>query len=579
MWGLLAFSLAAAGLWLGADFSATSAQVKGEDLGTKTTDLGGGTTFPANPATLGSIPDGPGVPTTCGPNGSPLDVEFPVMGLSGAPINVEVDMNATHSWVTDVSATLIAPTGEEHVVFARTRATTDTSCGDSSDLSGVYNFLDNCPGCTNWWDEAFNNTVLTPGDYRTTEAGGAGQVDPAPETVMTDAFNGIADPNGTWTLRVVDGGSGDTGSISDANLTIEAGSTAGPGSTHVDIDGDGTTDYLQARDETSPLRGAVTPMLSGAKSYRERIELLRDREIETPDSLGPPQPGSSLSWWGLDSSSGTPNLAAFGDGMNDFVVPADFDGDGKADFATWRPIGTGGPSGNAYFFVMQSSDSTVNTIDFGQMGDDPTVSGDYDGDGMADPAVFRCPSTAGQCTYFYLGSAGSGTTFVPWGFGTPFSQFANPGDFDGDGKHDFCLQRTNPNAPSGGQFTLLRSSDFGVEYVNWGNNTDLIAPGDYDGDGTSDYAIARNQAGQRTWYVLSSDASTILYYAVPFGLGTDTLTPGDYDGDGSQDIGVFRPDADPDQNFFYSLRSSDLGVTSFEWGQQGDYPVANWQVH
>ncbi|NNE67340.1 MAG: hypothetical protein HKN33_12305, partial [Pyrinomonadaceae bacterium] len=114
--------------------------------------------------------------------------------------------------------------------------------------------------------------------------------------------------------------------------------------------------------------------------------------------------------------------------------------------------------------------------------------------------------------------------------------------------------------------------------INWGLNTDLIIPGDYDGDGMDDIAIGRNQGGQRTWYILERDGGT--QFGIPFGLGTDFLVPGDYDGDGSTDIAVFRADAgDPDNNFHYVLRSSDGMVSAFEWGQSGDYPNANWQVH
>ena len=66
----------------------------------------------------------------------------------------------------------------------------------------------------------------------------------------------------------------------------------------------------------------------------------------------------------------------------------------------------------------------------------------------------------------------------------------------------------------------------------------------------------------------------------PFGLSaTDFPTQGDYDGDGKTDIAVWRPNADPAQNFFYSLNSSNGAARIFELGQQGDYPVANYNSH
>ena len=90
-------------------------------------------------------------------------------------------------------------------------------------------------------------------------------------------------------------------------------------------------------------------------------------------------------------------------------------------------------------------------VDFGQIGDNPLIVGDYDGDGSADPAVFRCDNpeflsvVAEQCTFFYQGSAGSGITFVPWGVSAPFIR-PYPGDFDGDGRMDFAVHRPRPGA-------------------------------------------------------------------------------------------------------------------------------------
>jgi hypothetical protein len=73
---------------------------------------------------------------------------------------------------------------------------------------------------------------------------------------------------------------------------------------------------------------------------------------------------------------------------------------------------------------------------------------------------------------------------------------------------------------------------------------------------------------------------TTPYFATPFGLAPDDFpTPGDYDGDGKTDISVWRPNADPDQNYFYFFRSSDFNVGVYEFGSFFDYPTANSQVN
>jgi hypothetical protein len=539
-------------------------------------EAGGGTTFPANAGTLGAIPDRGAV--GCGPPAGPnRDVTFTVSGLGGAPTSVSIDMTVTHTWVGDVNASLIAPNGATHVIFSRTGATTATSCGDSSDLGGLYNFTDTAAG-VNWWQAAATAGIGDPiplGNYRTTQAGPQATTNNSPATDMSAAFTGVADPNGTWILRLNDVGGGDTGSISAANLTIAAaGGPSGPA--NVDIDGDGFTDWVVLRDLGTPAfgeRSSTTAINRGVYTFRERQELDRTTPLPEGGSAG-------IAWFMKSNQTGAESGTVFGNPISDFATPADFDGDGKTDIAVWRP----GAPDVAAFHILQSSDLTVRTELFGQNGDNPTTVGDYDGDGKADPAVYRCPPfpTTGQCFFFFRGSSnnpGGAITYVPWGSGTTGDFFINNGDFDGDGKHDFCIQRANPLDASKGQFVLLRSSDGGVEFINWGLSSDFILPGDYDGDGKSDFMVRRTQGGQRQHYLLTRTGGGTGAAWIPWGIVGDVSVPGDYDGDGKQDLAIWRPNADPAQNFFWVLRSSDGAVVMMEWGMQGDYPAANWYVN
>ena len=174
----------------------------------------------AVPSTLGGIPDGP---AGCAA-GPAKEVRFQVSGVLGSARRLSLSMTMTHTFVGDLRAVLVAPSGETHTIFARTGAPDLTSFGDSSDLSGTYRFAD--WHTLGWWSAAATAppaAALPPGDYRTSFP--AGSALPGLSSFISVAF-GSATVNGTWTLRLTDECGGDTGSISAASLTFPSGTTS-----------------------------------------------------------------------------------------------------------------------------------------------------------------------------------------------------------------------------------------------------------------------------------------------------------------------------------------------------------------
>ncbi|MEP7148321.1 MAG: VCBS repeat-containing protein [Acidobacteriota bacterium] len=334
--------------------------------------------------------------------------------------------------------------------------------------------------------------------------------------------------------------------IDDIQVTNDG--TAVINRANADFNGDGKTDYVITRDTNTPLA--------------------EKGSVRSPEGL-------SQKYWYINTN-GTDNYSVAAWGLqNDDSIPEDFDGDGKDDIAVWR---SGTP---ARFYILQSGTGTVKIDTFGQSDDQAGVVGDYDGDGKADPAVFRCPTTTpGQCFFFYRGSLnnpGGNITYGPWGFGTTSTIFPNPGDFDGDGKFDFCIRRDGGGGA--GQFILRRSTDGGVEYINWGLTTDAIIPGDWDGDLKSDFGVVRFVGNQAHWYILERDGGGTGAQPIIFGDPTQDFGAwGDYDGDGRQDIAVWRPNADPTMNYFFVRLSSSGAFLVKEWGRMGDEPVAEWNA-
>jgi hypothetical protein len=196
----------------------------------------------------------------------------------------------------------------------------------------------------------------------------------------------------------------------------------------------------------------------------------------------------------------------------DIPVSGHFTGEGNsADFAVFRPA-----DGNWYFRSLFSS-GVPRQLHFGQAGDIP-VPGDYTPDAGTDIAVYR-PSTG---VWYILPVNGAlpppppvedltiGDVFVVQ-FGLPGDKPV-PGDYDGDGMMDPAIFR-----PSTGYFWVLRSSDDQQHAFRFGAAGDTPVAGDYDGDGKFDYAVFRPTTGD--WYIHESSTQQIRY--MRFGLPGD----------------------------------------------------------
>jgi subtilisin-like proprotein convertase family protein len=175
------------------------------------------------PATagFGAIADGSSV-GVCQTYGAPTDVTIPVSGLDGVVGDVAIGFIITHTWVGDLDVQLLAPGGSpSQSVFRRVGAPSPNATGDNSNLNGLYTFFDGAPDSTSWQSvvqaAAGTSDVVQPGRYQAAAPGESAVGEH--NTPLSPTFVGV-NPNGTWTLRVRDKCSGDTGSVSAANLQI-----------------------------------------------------------------------------------------------------------------------------------------------------------------------------------------------------------------------------------------------------------------------------------------------------------------------------------------------------------------------
>jgi RHS repeat-associated protein len=255
--------------------------------------------------------------------------------------------------------------------------------------------------------------------------------------------------------------------------------------------------------------------------------------------------------WSINNSqTGQTSNSQLGTGGNQ-IAPGDYDGDGKTDKATWN-IDTGN------WTIQNSSNGSVNTFQFGAKGD-AIVPADYDGDHKTDLAIWR-PSTGD----WWIRRSSNNTTYsVNWG-GQQFGDIPMVGDYDGDGLSDVSVWR-----PNGGNWYILvlPSSGGQVIYGQWGMIGDVPVPADYDGDHKTDFAVWRPSTG--IWYVYQSSNGQYTATVIGSEVNRDVLVPADYDGDGKTDLAVWTPSS----GLWNVRKSTTLSNSTFTLGTKDDVAV------
>src|SRR5678815_1545416 len=153
--------------------------------------------------------------------GTPYPSTVNVNGLSGTILQTVVKLNSfNHSFPNDVDVLLVGPIGQKVLLMS--------DVGGGNPVSVVYLTLSD--GATAFLPQT---AALVSGTFKPTDyAIGAADTFPAPAPPapygnLLSSFNAQS-PNGTWSLYVVDDGSGDLGSFAGGwRLTITTSSGAG----------------------------------------------------------------------------------------------------------------------------------------------------------------------------------------------------------------------------------------------------------------------------------------------------------------------------------------------------------------
>ncbi|WP_328657083.1 FG-GAP-like repeat-containing protein [Streptomyces sp. NBC_00334] len=272
----------------------------------------------------------------------------------------------------------------------------------------------------------------------------------------------------------------------------------------------------------------------------------------------------------------------------------DFNGDGRGDVAAFYGYSNGDVGlitwlslGGGLFSEPQHSWKTTSGWSFDRM----TVnSGDFDGDGRDDVAVWYDYADGGDKLHTFLAKADGG-------FASPFASFTrtegwtashmkfSTGDFNGDGRDDLAALYgyatgevriiTFPATADGG---FVNTPVNGWSTTGWNFDAASLHSGDFDGDGRDDLAA---------WYDYGDGHDAVIGFTADatgkFGNRTElwTVAPdnyyrermqivtGDYNGDGRDDLATL---------YGYS----DGRVKTITWTAKADgtlnSPLHSWEI-
>jgi (2Fe-2S) ferredoxin/subtilisin-like proprotein convertase family protein len=497
---------------------------------------------------------------------NPYPSDIQLAGLTGLVTGVTVNLeNFSHTSPDDVDILLVAPNGRRIILMSDT--------GGNAAVSNLSITLTDAATASLPDNSALASGIFKPTNFDETDTFPS----PAPQGDLTGSTLGAfygTNPNGTWSLYVVDDNGNNAGTISGGwNLDLQTSvnaclfsisptaqafsSAGGSGNFQITLPTScgwavsSNNSFITIDSPPSGVSNTTVNFTVAANTGAARTGLItvtdgvNSRTFQVQQGAGCP---TSLAQTTLSftAQGGSGNVAVTAGAGCLWQAVSN---------AVWIEITSAQQTGNgtAVFNVLPNPARTARsaTVTIGARTVTVSQAGlsaakfDFDGDGRSDISVYRNGT-------WYLQQSTNGTTSAQFGLSI---DKITPADYDGDGKTDLAVYRD-------GVWYVLQSSNAGVFAVQFGVAGDVPVPADYTGDGRAELAVFRNG----TWYSLNlANNQTGI---IQFGLTGDKPVVADYDGDGKADFAVYR-------GGIWYLQRSTLGFGAIQFGIDTDKPVTS----